>query len=67
MAEGRRRRASSRSARPEIAAGDRIVDAALGLIARRGWRNLSLAAVASEANLPVLEVYRHFPSKIAIL
>jgi AcrR family transcriptional regulator len=51
----------------EAADPDRIVDAALALIASQGWRNLSLAAVASEAGLPILQVYRLFPSKTAIL
>ncbi|MBV9861518.1 MAG: helix-turn-helix transcriptional regulator [Alphaproteobacteria bacterium] len=46
---------------------DRIIEAALALIAAQGWRGLSLAAVAAEAGLPVLSVYRLFPSKQAIL
>ncbi len=46
---------------------DRIIDAALACIARDGWRRLSLAAVATEAGLPVLRVYRNFRSKQAIL
>jgi AcrR family transcriptional regulator len=45
----------------------RIVDAALALAAREGWARLSLAAIAGEAGLPLLEVYRHFRSKSAIL
>jgi AcrR family transcriptional regulator len=45
----------------------RIVDAALALAARQGWRATSLAAIAAEAKLPVLEVYRHCRSKTAIL
>jgi len=46
---------------------DRIIDAALARIAQDGWRRLSLAAVAAEAGLPVLRVYRNFGSKQAIL
>jgi AcrR family transcriptional regulator len=46
---------------------DRIIDAALARIARDGWRRLSLAAVAGDAGLPVLRVYRNFRSKQAIL
>lgn len=46
---------------------DRIIDAALACIVRDGWRRLSLAAVAAEAGLPVLRVYRNFRSKQAIL
>src|SRR6266536_5089480 len=46
---------------------DRIIDAALRLIAQQGWRRLSLAEVAAEAGLPILTLYRAFPSKAAIL
>src|SRR4051794_8859410 len=46
---------------------DRLVNAALQLIADQGWRRLSMAAVAAEADLPILTLYRTFPSKQAIL
>ena len=46
---------------------DRIVDAALRLIPQQGWRRLSIAAIAAEAGLPILSVYRQFSSKPAIL
>lgn len=46
---------------------DRIVDAALLLTAQDGWRRLSMAAIAAEAGLPILALYRAFPSKPAIL
>lgn len=46
---------------------DRIIDAALSLIAQHGWRRLSLATVAAEAGLPILTLYRAFPSKSALL
>ena len=46
---------------------DRIINAALVRIAQDGWRRLSLAAVAGEAGLPILRVYRNFRSKQAIL
>ena len=36
-------------------------------IATEGWRGLSLAAIAAAAELPILQVYRVFPSKQAIL
>jgi AcrR family transcriptional regulator len=39
----------------------------LALIGARGWRDASLAAVAKEAGLPILQVYRVFPSRAAIL
>lgn len=61
MAAGHRRRV-------EVAGDpDRIIVAALALIVDRGWRNVSLAAVASETGLSVLQVYRLFPSRTAIL
>jgi AcrR family transcriptional regulator len=46
---------------------DRLVNAALRLIARHGWRRLSMAAIADEAGLPILTLYRTFPSKQAFL
>lgn len=46
---------------------DRIIDAAMAAIEAQGWRNLSLAAIAAAAGLPILAVYRVFPSKVAIL
>jgi AcrR family transcriptional regulator len=39
----------------------------MALVAERGWRNVSLAAVANAASLPILQVYRVFPSRTAIL
>src|SRR5438270_6886284 len=46
---------------------DRIIDATLALIATEGWRRLSLSAIAVAAELPILQVYRVFHSKRAIL
>ena len=46
---------------------DRIIDAAFARIATEGWRRLSLAAIAAEAGLPILRVYRIFRSRQAIL
>lgn len=60
MAQGRRRRA-------DTAAPDRIIDAMLAVVAAGGWRSVSLAAVAEEAGFSVLQVYRLFPSRTAIL
>src|SRR5205085_9239142 len=58
------------AAPPPVGAGndrDRIVDAAMRLIGQDGWRRLSMAAIAAEADLPILAVYRAFRSKQAIL
>jgi AcrR family transcriptional regulator len=45
----------------------RIIGAAFALSARQGWRATSLAGIATEAKLPIIEVYGHFRSKSAIL
>jgi len=66
MAKGRSPRASGGAA-AQPSERDRIIDAALSLIAQQGWRRLSLAAIAAEADLPILTLYRTFPSKPAIL
>jgi AcrR family transcriptional regulator len=57
----------ARDPAPSAADADLIVEAALARIAVGGWRRLSLAAVAAEAELPLLRVYRAFGSKQAIL
>src|SRR5579885_1027228 len=54
---------AARAAAPSDA--DRIIDAAFARIAETGWRRLSRAA--AEAGLPIVRVYRTFPSKTAIL
>jgi AcrR family transcriptional regulator len=52
-------------AKPTLEA--RIVDAALALAARDGWSGVSLAAIAAEAGVSVLQLYAVFRSKTAIL
>ena len=47
--------------------GARIVDAALGLAAQRGWRRTSLADIAGSADMELAELYRIAPSKASIL
>ena len=59
--------AATRGRRAETVDPDRIIDATLALIAERGWRRLSLASVAEATGLKVLQVYRLFPSRTAIL
>lgn len=46
---------------------DRVIDALLALVVAGGWRSVSLAAVAEETGLSVLQVHRLFPSRAAIL
>jgi len=67
MAKGRSPRVSGGAAPSPSSERDRIIDAALRLVAREGWRRLSMAAIAAEAGVPILTLYRAFPSKPAIL
>lgn len=60
-----RRAGNGRQGTPDEA--ERIIEAAFALIEAEGWRRLSLATVAAAAGLPVLQVYRHFGSRQAIL
>lgn len=46
---------------------DPILDAALKLIARKGWRALSLGQIARDADIPLAELYRHLRGKPALL
>ncbi len=46
---------------------DKIVDAALSLAAKRGWRGLSLAEIASEAKVPLAKLYRLYPTREHVL
>jgi AcrR family transcriptional regulator len=50
--------------KPDLAS--RVVDAALALAVRQGWARTSLADIAAEAGLPLLELYQRFGSKPAI-
>jgi AcrR family transcriptional regulator len=44
-----------------------IIAAALKLIAARGWRDVTLRAIAGEAAVPFAELYTSFPTKAAII
>jgi len=46
---------------------DRIVDAALALIAERGWRATQLHEIAAKAKVDLAALYRTFDGKTAIL
>ncbi len=52
---------------PAASDHDRILDAALRLIGEQGWRHLSMTAIAAEARLPLVRLYREFRSRPAIL
>ena len=47
--------------------GDQIIDAALELVLVEGWTRLKMSRIAVAAGLSLDELYRTFPSKIAIL
>ncbi len=44
-----------------------IIAAALKLIAARGWRDVTLRGIATEAAVPFAELYAAFPTKAAIV
>ncbi len=68
MARGRSSsHVSGGAALPVASERDRIIDAALSLVAQDGWRHLSMSAIAAAADLPILAVYRAFSCKPAIL
>jgi AcrR family transcriptional regulator len=46
---------------------DQILDAALKLIAREGWRNLSLGKIARDSDIPLAELYKYIRGKPALL
>ena len=67
MAEGRSSHVTGGAAPPPASDRDRIIDATIRLVGQEGWRRLSLAAIAAEAELSIVQVYRAFGSKTAIL
>ncbi|MEX0810478.1 MAG: TetR/AcrR family transcriptional regulator [Dongiaceae bacterium] len=50
---------------PDIAG--QIIDAAMRLAAEQGWRDLTLADIATAAGLTLADLHRHFASRQAIL
>jgi len=48
-------------------ARERLVMAALSLLAQGGWRQVQMSAVAESAGLSTGAVYLHFPSKTELL
>src|SRR4051794_6893390 len=67
MAKGASERGGAAAALPPPSDRDLIIDAAFARISQDGWRRLSMAAIAAEAGLPILRVYRAFGSRPAIL
>lgn len=64
---GARKGRGKPAAKPAASAEDRLVDAALSLAERQGWRRTGLAEIAAEAGLPLAEAYAACPSKPALL
>ena len=64
---GARKAGGTAAAAPTASIEDRLVDAALSLAARQGWRRTGLAEIAGEAGLPLAEAYAACPSKLALL
>jgi ubiquinone biosynthesis protein COQ9 len=64
---GARKTAAKAAAGPAAEAADRLVDAALRLAGRQGWRRTGLGAIAAEAGLPLDEAHAACPSKLALL
>ena len=63
----RKATAAQTAPRTGDASPDRIIDVTMELIAGRGWRNLSLADIASATGLSLAQLYAVFPSKLAVL
>ena len=64
------RRSAKRKSGPATARPDpeqRVLDAAMRLAALQGWADTTLADIAAEAELPLEEMYRRFPTKYAVL
>ncbi|MDB5364016.1 MAG: transcriptional regulator, TetR family protein [Rhodospirillales bacterium] len=57
----------SSSAKPPGDAEGAVIDAALTLAAERSWHDLALADIAAAANIGLIDLYRGFRSKPAIL
>ncbi len=64
---GKTAKKKTRKTAPKDGISDRIVDAALTLAAGQAWRDVSLAEIAEAADLSLLDLYRVYPSKGAIL
>jgi AcrR family transcriptional regulator len=60
-------RPTERTEAKRTATRDRIVRAALELVARGGYREAQVAAVARRAGVATGTVYRHYPSKADLL
>jgi AcrR family transcriptional regulator len=64
---GARRAGAGPEPKSAVTAEDRLVDAALALAARQGWRETGLGEIAVEAGLPLDQAYAACRSRLAIL
>lgn len=67
MAKRARKAGGKRAATPAASPADRMVDAALRLAERQGWRRTGLAEIAAAAGLPLDAAYAACPSKLGLL
>lgn len=52
---------------PKHGGDEAAFDAAMRLAAEQGWNRLTLASIADAANMPLVDLYRRFTTKQAIL
>jgi AcrR family transcriptional regulator len=52
---------------PKHSGDEAVFDAAMRLAAEQGWNRLTLASIADAANLPLVDLYKRFTTKQAIL
>ena len=52
---------------PKRGGDEAIFDAAMRLAAEQGWNRLTLASIAEAANLPLVDLYKRFTTRQAIL
>lgn len=57
----------AKAARKPVDPARRVIERTLSLAAERGWRHVGLGDIAAAARLPLVELYRLYPSRAAIL
>lgn len=55
------------SSAPAVGGRDAVIDAAMALVAERGWARTAFADIAQAAGLSIAELYRLFPDRWSIL
>ncbi|MCC6467312.1 MAG: helix-turn-helix transcriptional regulator [Alphaproteobacteria bacterium] len=71
MAQAKRRKTTAKakpaSRAPAADLDGRAIESALRMAVERGWRNVTLAAIAADCGVTLAELYRRYPSRAAIL